>query len=54
MQGVSKVYLDNKAEEAKLIIKHDPAMVSVEQIIDVLKTLPTFYEGFFIPTVAEN
>ena len=49
IQGVSKVYLDDEENEAKLVVEHDPAIVSVEQIIDVLKTLPTFYEGFFIP-----
>ncbi len=53
-QGVSKVYLDDEENEAKLVVEHDSAIVSVENIIDVLKTLPTFYEGFFIPIPKEN
>ena len=53
-EGVSKVYLDDEENEAKLIVEHDPAIVPVEQIIDILKTLPSFYEGFFIPIVPEK
>jgi copper chaperone CopZ len=54
VEGVSKVYLDDEENEAKLVIEHDPAIVSVEQIIEILKTLPSFYKGFFIPIPTEN
>ena len=51
LQGVSKAYVEEEGEEQNLIVEHDPAVVTVEQLIDVLKGLPTFYEGFFIPTL---
>lgn len=54
MQGVSKVYIEKEAEKQKLIVEHDLNMVTVEQIIDIFKGLPSFYEGFFIPTLIGN
>ena len=49
--GVSKIYMEGGAEEGKLIVEHDPATVTVDQLIEAFKMLPSFYEGFFIPTV---
>jgi copper chaperone CopZ len=49
MKGVTKVYLEDEATDGKLIVEHDPTMVTVEQLIDTLKGLPSFYEGFFAP-----
>lgn len=49
--GVSKVYMEGEAEEAKLIVEHDPAIATVDKLIEDFKMLPSFYEGFFIPTV---
>ncbi len=54
VQGVSKAHIDVEAEEQMLVVEHDPTEVTVEQLIKILKGLPTFYEGFFIPTVIEN
>ena len=54
MQGVSKVYIEKKGEEQILIVEHDTGMVTVERLIDIFKTLPSFYKGFFIPTVIGN
>ncbi len=54
MQGVSKVYMETEGQEQKLIVEHDPTTATVEQLIDVLKGLPSFYEGFFIPTLITN
>jgi copper chaperone CopZ len=54
VQGVSKVYMEGEEKEQKLIVEHDPDMVTVEQLLDIFKGLPSFYEGFFIPTVIGN
>ena len=54
INGVSKVYMEGEGQEQKLIVEHDPATATVEQLIDVFKGLPTFYEGFFIPTLITN
>ncbi len=51
VQGVSKVYMEGEGKEQKLIVEHDLDMVTVEQLLDIFKGLPSFYEGFFIPTV---
>jgi copper chaperone CopZ len=52
--GVRKVYIEGEAEKAKLIVEHDPAITNAEQLIEALKKLPSFYEGFFIPTVIKS
>jgi copper chaperone CopZ len=46
-EGVSKVYMEGE----KLIVEHDPVIATVDQLIEAFKMLPSFYEGFFIPTV---
>jgi copper chaperone CopZ len=50
-KGVSKVYIEGEAEKAKLIVEHDPAITNVDNLIEALKKRPSFYNGFFIPTV---
>ena len=54
VQGLSKVEMEGEGKEQKLIVEHDPDMVTVEQLLDIFKDLPSFYEGFFIPTVIGN
>ena len=51
MQGVSKVYVEDESEDGKVIVEHDPTTVTTEQLIEVFKGLPSFYQGFFIPTL---
>jgi copper chaperone CopZ len=52
--GVSKAYIEAEGEEQRLVVEHDPDTASVEQLIEVLKTLPSFFEGFFSPTLLKN
>ena len=52
--GVSKVYLEGGAEKGKVIVEHDPTVTNVDQLIEALKMLPSYYEGFFIPTVIRS
>ena len=52
--GVSKAYIEAEGEEQRLIVEHDPDTAPVEKLVDVLESLPSFFEGFFIPTVIEN
>ena len=49
--GISKVSIGEGVEEGKVVVEHDPAIATVDQLIDAFKMLPSFYEGFFIPTV---
>ena len=50
IKGVSKFYREGDG----VVVEYDSAMVTVAQLIDVFKGLPSFYRGFFIPTVIEN
>lgn len=54
MPGVCKAYIDKAGEEQKLIVEHDGGVVTAGQLVDVLKRLPSFYEGFFAPNVARQ
>jgi len=49
--GVRKIYMEGEEGKEKLIVEHDPAIATVDQLIESFKMLPSFYEGFFIPTV---
>ena len=51
MEGVSKVYMEGKAEEGKLIVEYDASIITAEQLIEALEKLPSFYEGFFIASL---
>jgi copper chaperone CopZ len=53
-KGVSKVYIEEDGREQKLVVEHDASVVTAGQLVDVLKGLPSFYEGFFIPTLLGN
>jgi hypothetical protein len=54
MPGVSKAYMEADGEEQRLVVEHNPDTAPAEQLVGVLKTLPSFYKGFFIPTVIGN
>jgi hypothetical protein len=46
-EGVSKFYM----EEDGVAVLHDPQITPVERLIDIFKSLPSFYEGRFVPTL---
>jgi len=50
IDGVTKVVMGEGAEEGKVIVEHDPAVATVDQLLAALRRLPSFYKGFFIPT----
>ena len=50
IKGVNKFYREGDG----VVVEYDSAMVTVAQLIDVFKGLPSFYKGFFVPTVIEN
>ena len=51
IKGVSKAYIEKEGQEQRLTVEHDPSTVTAEELTDVLKCLPSFYEGFFIPAL---
>jgi copper chaperone CopZ len=46
--GVSEVSMGEGAEEGKVFVEHDPAVASVDQLIEAFGMLPSFYDGFFV------
>jgi copper chaperone CopZ len=54
MKGVNKVYIEKDGEEQRLIVEHNPNMLTVEQLIEVFKGLPSFYKGKFIPILIRD
>ena len=52
--GVRKVYMGEGAKEGRVIVEHDSNVAKVDQLIEILRMLPSFYEGFFIPKVSSS
>jgi len=50
MPGVSKFYREGPG----VVVEHDASVVAVEQLMDVFRSLPSFYHNRFIPSVMEN
>jgi hypothetical protein len=48
--GVSKFYREGPG----VVVEHDAGMVTVEQLLDVFRGLPSFYRSHFVPTVLES
>jgi copper chaperone CopZ len=46
-KGADKFYREGDG----IVIEHDPNIVTAEQLIIIFKRLPSFYKGFFIPTL---
>ena len=47
MKGVGKFYTDGEG----VTIEYDSEAVTAEQLKDVLKGLPSFYESHFVPSI---
>ena len=54
MQGVSKCYMEDEAEGARIIVEHDPNLVTAEKLMDTFRRLPSFYKGFFVPELRQT
>jgi copper chaperone CopZ len=53
IEGVDKSYIADEEKEARLIVEYEPSKVTVEQLMDALRRLPSFYKGFFVPELLE-
>jgi len=49
--GVDALDLEGEDAEARLIIVHDPARVSAEELLGTFKRLPSFHRASFVPTL---
>jgi hypothetical protein len=50
IQGVSRFYREGPG----VVVEHDPSVVTVEQLMDVFRSLPSFYRSHFIPSMPES
>lgn len=48
--GVSRFY----REGGGVVVEHDAGVVTVEQLMDVFRRLPSFYQSRFIPALLDN
>jgi hypothetical protein len=49
--GVAGLHTEGQGADARLIIEHDPAQASPEQLLETLGRLPSFCRASFVPTV---
>jgi hypothetical protein len=49
-EGVSKFYRKGDG----VVVEHDASVVTVEQLMDLFRGLPSFYQNHFIPSVTAN
>jgi hypothetical protein len=49
-RGVSKFYREGDG----VVVEHDSSVIAVEQLMDIFRSLPSFYQGRFIPTMVEG
>lgn len=49
-RGVSAFY----REAEGVVVEHDADAVTAEQLLDIFRGLPSFYENHFVPSVMEN
>jgi hypothetical protein len=47
MKGVGKFHTDGEG----VTVEYDSEAVTAEQLKDILKRLPSFYESHFVPTI---
>ncbi len=45
--GISAFYREGDG----VVVEHDPNMVAVDQLLDIFRGLPSFYQNHFIPSV---
>ena len=50
MAGVSRFY----REGGGVVVEHDSSVVTVDQLTDVFRGLPSFYRSRFVPSMLEN
>jgi hypothetical protein len=51
--GVSEVNLGKRDETSGIVVRHDADAVSVGELLDVFRSLPSFYRGRFVPQVLQ-
>ena len=53
MPGVDSCYTEGEGENAKFVVEHDPSKVTIEQLVETFRRLPSFYKEFFFPRLLD-
>ena len=53
MQGVAKLHTEGTGQDTRIVVEHDACSVTGEQLMQALRELPSFYRGFFVPSLLE-
>jgi hypothetical protein len=51
LPGVTGLHLEGEGAQTRLLVAHEPTVVTVEQLTEVLRRLPSFYRASFVPTL---
>ena len=49
-RGASAFYREGQG----VVVEHDPDLVTVEELLDIFRRLPSFYQNHFLPSVLAN
>ncbi len=49
--GVGGLHTEGQGADARLMVVHDPAQVTADQLPDLLKRLPSSHKAFLVPTL---
>jgi len=50
MRGVRRFYREGDG----VVVEHDASVVTAEQLMDIFRGLPSFYQSHFVPSVMAN
>jgi len=54
MAGVSEVSISKHGEVSGVAVAFDSEIIRVADLLNALGKLPSFYKGFFVPTLIED
>jgi copper chaperone CopZ len=53
IDGVSEVSRGKRAETDGIVVQYDSEAISIEDLANTLRTLPSFYKGRFVPSLPD-
>jgi len=53
MPGVAEVSSGKHGEISGIIVQYDSEAISIDDLLNAFRKLPSFYQGFFVPEVLE-
>ena len=54
MHGVSEVSRDKRGETDGIVVQYNSEAISIDDLVNMLRTLPSFYRGRFVPSLLDG